>query len=151
MSEEDVNLIVEFTNQILDSSGLDLSAGADQTEAGLKIQVRGDDVALLLGHNAELLDALEYLGNRVLARATGDEARVVFDSGGYRARREKELQLMAEKAAEKVRLSRIPFSFDPMTPNERRIIHLTLATDASVTTESQGNGENRKVTIRPAK
>jgi spoIIIJ-associated protein len=151
MSEEDVNLIVEFTNQILDSSGLDLEAGADQTEAGLKIQVRGDDVALLLGHNAELLDALEYLGNRVLARATGDEARVVFDSGGYRARREKELQLMAEKAAEKVRLSRIPFSFDPMTPNERRIIHLTLATDASVTTESQGNGENRKVTIRPAK
>jgi spoIIIJ-associated protein len=151
MSEEDVNLIVEFTNQILDSSGLDLEAGADQTEAGLKIQVRGDDVALLLGHNAELLDALEYLGNRVLARATGDEARVVFDSGGYRARREKELQLMAEKAAERVRLSRIPFSLDPMTPNERRIIHLTLATDASVTTESQGNGENRKVTIRPAK
>jgi spoIIIJ-associated protein len=87
----------------------------------------------------------------VLARASGDEARLVFDSSGYRARREKELRLMAEKAAEKVRLSRIPFSFDPMTPNERRIIHLTLANDTSVTTESQGNGENRKVTIRPAK
>jgi len=151
MSEEDVNLVVEFTNQVLGSSGLDLKAGADHTEDGLKIQVRGDDVALLLGHNAELLDALEYLGNRVLARASGDEARLVFDSGGYRARREKELRLMAEKAAEKVRLSRIPFSFDPMTPNERRIIHLALANDASVTTESQGNGENRKVTIRPAK
>ncbi len=151
MSEEDANRIVEFTNQILNASGLDLEAGADHTEAGHTVQVRGDDVALLLGHNAELLDALEYLGNRVLARATGDEARVVFDSAGYRARREKELRLMAEKAAEKVRASRIPFSFDPMTPNERRIIHLTLAGDASVTTESQGNGENRKVTIRPAK
>jgi spoIIIJ-associated protein len=151
MSEEDVNLIVEFTNQVLGSSGLDLKACADHTDDGLKIQVRGDDVALLLGHNAELLDALEYLGNRVLARASGDEARLVFDSGGYRARREKELRLMAEKAAEKVRLSRIPFSFDPMTPNERRIIHLALANDASITTESQGNGENRKVTIRPAK
>lgn len=151
MSEEDVNLVVEFTNQVLGSSGLDLKAGADQAEEGLKIQVRGDDVALLLGHNAELLDALEYLGNRVLARASNEEGRLVFDSGGYRARREKELRLMAEKAAEKVRLSRIPFSFDPMTPNERRIIHLALANDASVTTESQGNGENRKVTIRPAK
>lgn len=151
MSEEDVSLVVEFTNQVLGSSGLDLKAGADHTEDGLKIQVRGDDVALLLGHNAELLDALEYLANRVLARASGDEARLVFDSGGYRARREKELRLMAEKAAEKVRLSRIPFSFDPMTPNERRIIHLALANDASVTTESQGNGENRKVTIRPVK
>ena len=149
MSEEDVNLVVEFTNQVLDSSGLDLQASADPAEDGLKIQVRGDDVALLLGHNAELLDALEYLGNRVLARASGEESKLVFDSNGYRARREKELRLMAEKAAEKVRLSRIPFNFDPMTPNERRIIHLALANDASVTTESQGNGENRKVTIRP--
>ena len=149
MSEEDANLVVGFTNQVLGSSGLDLKAVADQTDDALKIQVRGEDVALLLGHNAELLDALEYLGNRVLARASGEEARLVFDSGGYRARREKELRLMAEKAAEKVRLSRIPFSFDPMTPNERRIIHLALANDDSVTTESQGNGENRKVTIRP--
>ncbi|HTF37769.1 MAG TPA: R3H domain-containing nucleic acid-binding protein [Blastocatellia bacterium] len=151
MSEEDVNLVVDFTNHVLGSSGLDLKAAADHAEDGLKIQVRGEDVALLLGHNAELLDALEYLGNRVLARASGEEARLVFDSLGYRARREKELRLMAEKAAEKVRLSRIPFSFDPMIPNERRIIHLALANDASVTTESQGNGENRKVTIRPAK
>ena len=151
MSEEDVNLVVDFTNHVLGSSGLDLNAGADQTEEGLRIQVRGDDVALLLGHNAELLDALEYLGNRVLARASGEETRLIFDSLGYRARREKELRLMAEKAAEKVRLSRIPFSFDPMTPNERRIIHLALANDDSVTTESQGNGENCKVTIRPAK
>lgn len=151
MSEENVNLVVDFTNQVLGSSGLDLKAGADQTEDGFRIQVRGDDVALLLGHNAELLDALEYLGNRVIARASGEETRLVFDSGGYRARREKELRLMAEKAAEKVRLSRIPFSFDPMTPNERRIIHLALAGDDTVTTESQGNGENRKLTIRPTK
>ena len=151
MSEEDVNLVVDFTNHVLGSSGLDLKAAADHAEDGLKIQVRGEDVALLLGHNAELLDALEYLGNRVLARSSGEERRLVFDSLGYRSRREKELRLMAEKAAEKVRLSRIPFSFDPMTPNERRIIHLALTNDASVTTESQGNGENRKVTIRPSK
>ena len=151
MSEEAVTLVVNFTNQVLASSGLDLKAGAEQAEDGFRIQVRGDDVALLLGRNAELLDALEYLGNRIFARASSEEIRLVFDSGGYRARREKELQLMAEKAAEKVRLSRIPFSFDPMTPNERRIVHLALANDAAVSTESEGNGENRKVTVRPAK
>ena len=150
MSEEDVKLVVDFTNRVLGTSGLDLKAGADKTDDGLMVQVRGDDIALLLGHNAELLDALEYLGNRVLARASTEEARLVFDSGGYRARREKELRMMAEKAAEKVRVSRIAFTFDPMTPNERRIIHLALAEDSSITTESQGNGENRKVTIRPA-
>ena len=149
MSQEDVNLVVDFTNRILGSSGLDLKAVAEDSDDGAKIQVRGDDVALLLGRNAELMDALEYLGNRILARSSGEEAKVVFDSGSYRARREKELRLMAEKAAEKVRTSRIPFTFDPMTPNDRRIVHLALANDSSVTTESQGNGENRKVTVRP--
>src|SRR5882724_1638311 len=132
MSEEDVNLVVDFTNQVLGTSGLDLKARADQNEEGLRIQVEGEDVALLLGHNAELLDALEYLGNRVSARLSGEDGRIVFDSGNYRARREKELRLMAEKAAEKVRSTHVPFSFDPMTANERRIIHLTLSEDSSV-------------------
>lgn len=150
MSQEDMNNVVEFINTVLHSSGLNLKATAEASEDGFRVQVRGEDVALLLGHNAELLDALEYLANRVLTRASGEETRIVFDSGSYRARRERELQLMAEKAAEKVRGSRVPFTFDPMTPNERRIIHLTLVNDSTVKTESDGNGENRRVIIYPA-
>lgn len=150
MLEENINSIVEFINRILGSSGLHLKASAEQSGDEIKVQVRGNDVSLLLGHSAELLDALEYLGNRYLAHIAGEEAKLIFDSHNYRAQREKELQLMAAKAAERVRTSRIPFSFDPMNPNERRIIHLALADDASVKTESQGNGENRKVTIYPA-
>ena len=151
MTPDEVNNVVEFTNQVLQSSGLDLSASLEETGDGLRVQVRGSDIALLLGHNAELLDSLEYLGNRLVARSAGVETRIIFDSGSYRAQRERELRLMAEKAAERVRASRIPFSFDPMNPNERRIIHLALAEDAAVKTESQGNGENRKVTIYPSK
>jgi len=149
MPEHDLDAVVEFTNRVLGASGLDLKANADQTGDGLKVQVRGSDVALLLGHNAELLDALEYLANRTLARHAGEEMRITFDSGSYRAQREKELRLMAEKAAEKVRTTRASFSFSPMSANERRIIHLALADDASVVTESQGSGENRRVTVRP--
>ena len=149
MPEHDLDAVVEFTNRVLGASGLDLKANADQTGDGLKVQVRGSDVALLLGHNAELLDALEYLGNRTLARHPGEEMRITFDSDSYRAQREKELRLMAEKAAEKVRTTRASFSFSPMSANERRIIHLALADDDSVVTESQGTGENRKVTVRP--
>ena len=150
MSEDDVSAVVEFTNQVLSGSGLDLKAAIEESDDGPKIQVRGNDVALLLGHNAELLDALEYLGNRTLARRAVEDMRITFDSGSYRAQREMELRLMAEKAAEKVRTSRAPFSFTPMSSNERRIIHLALADDATVVTESQGGGENRKVTVRPA-
>ncbi|HSE96866.1 MAG TPA: R3H domain-containing nucleic acid-binding protein, partial [Blastocatellia bacterium] len=138
MSEDDVTRVVDFTNLILRQSRLDLKASAEPFEDGFKIEVRGEDIALLLGHNAELLDALEYLATRLLARASDEETRIVFDSNNYRARRERELQLMAEKAAEKVRVSHVPFSFDPMNPNERRIIHLALASDSAVRTESQG-------------
>src|SRR5262252_3851008 len=132
--------VVEFTNGILELSGLDLTATAETGEDGIKVQISGADVPLLLGHNAELLDAIEYLCNRVFLRETGQESRIVLDSGNYRARREKELRLMAEKAAERVRTTRIPFTFDPMSPNERRIIHLALGEDQSVKTESRGNG-----------
>ncbi|HLG14135.1 MAG TPA: R3H domain-containing nucleic acid-binding protein [Blastocatellia bacterium] len=150
MSEPDLSIIADFTNQLFESSGLDLTASVEQAEDGAKIEIRGDDIPLLLGHHAELLDAIEYLGNRVLARAAGEDARVVFDCGNYRARREKELRMMAEKAAEKVRASGVPFSFDPMGPNERRILHLALVDDQTVKTESRGNGPDRRVTIYPA-
>jgi spoIIIJ-associated protein len=148
---DDSNKVVEFTNRVLSMSGLDLEATEEPGENGLRVQIRGDDVAILLGHNAELLDALEYLANRVFLRASEDEGKIVLDSGSYRARREKELRLMAEKAAEKVRTTRVAFSFDPMNPNERRIIHMALAEDNSVRTESRGEGDNRKLIIYPAK
>ncbi|MGA9770235.1 MAG: R3H domain-containing nucleic acid-binding protein [Blastocatellia bacterium] len=151
MPEGDINSVVDFINRILELSDLRLEAAVEPVGEAIKVQVRGEDRALLLGHNAELLDALEYLGNRIFARAADEDKHLIFDSGSYRAQREKELRLMAEKAAEKVRASRIPFTFDPMTPNERRIIHLALAEDTTVRSESQGNGENRKVTIFPAK
>ena len=63
---------------------------------------------------------------------------------------DKATEAVAEKAAEKVRTTKIPFTFDPMNSNERRILHLALSEDASVRTESTGNGENRKLTIYPA-
>ena len=150
MSLDYANKIVEFINRVLESSGLDLTASLQSDEDGYKIDVRGEDKALLLGHNAELLDALEYLSNRLLVQMSGEEARITFDSNNYRALREKELRLMAAHAAEKVRISRVPFSFDPMNPNERRIIHVSLAEDATVKTESRGTGPDRKVTIYPA-
>jgi len=141
--------VVDFTNQILSAGGFDLTAEVESSEDGFKVQIRGDDVAVLLARNAEMLDAIEYVCNRIFNREPGHDNRIVFDSGNYRARREKELRLMAEKAAEKVRTSHVPFSFDPMSPNERRIIHLALVSDDSVRTESLGDGIDRKVTIYP--
>src|SRR5215472_1731540 len=140
MSQDIQPEVVDFTNGLLELSGLDLTATGETGEDGIKVQISGPDVALLLGHNAELLDAIEYLCNRAFLRETGHEARISLDSGNYRARREKELRLMAQKAAERVRTTRVPFTFDPMSPSERRIIHLALGEDQTVKTESRGNG-----------
>jgi len=142
--------VVDFTNQILAAGGFDLWAETEPADSGFKVQIQGDDVSVLLARNAEMLDAIEYVCNRIFNRQPGNDNRIIFDSGNYRARREKELRLMAEKAAEKVRTSHLPFSFDPMSPNERRIIHLALIGDDTVRTESLGDGIDRKVTIYPA-
>ncbi len=150
MAPDDVKEVVDLMNRLFEASWLDLQAALDTTADEVKVAVRGPDVGLLLGHNAELLDALEYLASRILTHQRDEETRLTFDANNYRARREKELRLMAAKAAENVRLSRRPFSFDPMSPVERRIIHLALSEDASVRTESQGTGENRKITVYPA-
>jgi spoIIIJ-associated protein len=150
MSQDEVRRIVDFTNMILEASRLDLHASAEETGEAVIVEVRGADMGILLGHNAELLDALEYLANRLVARNAGDDSHIVFDSRNYRVGREKELRLMAERAAERVRVSRLPFSFDPMNPNKRRIVHLALAEDSSVRTVSTGDGADRRVTIYPA-
>jgi len=161
MADDLDSRIVEFTNKVLRLGGWDLEAKIEASpedelasdedgDQKLTVQVQGSDVSLLLGRNAELLDALEYLSNRVFAREAGKDGRIVFDSGRYRSRREKELQLMAAKAAERVKTTRIPFTFDAMSPNERRIIHTALLEDKSIRTESKGDGIDRKVVIYPA-
>ena len=150
MMQEDAKKIVDFINLILKESQLHLTAQAEETEDSFRVQIRGADVPILLGHNAEFLDALEYLGNRLLSKDREEETHIIFDSGNYRARREKELQMMAAVAAERVRTTKTPFAFDPMSPGERKIIHLALNGDTTVKTESQGNGENRRLVVFPA-
>src|SRR6185369_10242749 len=114
------------------------------------VELTGEDVPLLLGRNGELLNAMEYLANKVYGRQMPNESKICFDSEGFRQARERELQLMATHAAERVRLNKRPFSFEPMSPSERRIVHLALAEQAGVRTESHGEGEDRKVTVYPA-
>ncbi len=78
------------------------------------------------------------------------ESRVMIDCNDYRQTRVLELQLMARKAAERVKTTHAPFSLQPMPAFERRVIHVTLAEERGVRTESSGLGTNRHVIILPA-
>ena len=118
----------------------------------LEIRGEGEDVGMLLANGGKVLYALEYLANLIAgAKGDGEESKVFLDCNDFRALRSYELELLAKKAAEKVKTSQRPFPLQPMPANERRIVHMALVSDPQVKTESQGFGDNRRVIISPSK
>jgi spoIIIJ-associated protein len=126
-------------------------AGAHTAEGPeILVNFRGADQDLLLGHQADLLLALEYLALRWLGLEARFQDRIRFDSGDYRALHLEELKLSARVAAQRVRETGQPFHFNPMTSRERRLIHLELTGAPGVRTESEDAGERRHLVIYPA-
>lgn len=132
-----------FGNSVTPAAG----AAADPE---ILIAFRGDDADLLLERNAELLLALEHVAHRWLRLDPRLHDQVRFDCGDYRAVRLDELKLSARVAAQRVRETGQPFRFNPMSPRERRIIHLELTGAQGVRTASEGVGDRRQLVIYPA-
>jgi spoIIIJ-associated protein len=149
---EELRIKVErFIRELIDKSSLDLTVEVSEPEpANIEVSFRGFDLPLLLGHNAELLDALQYIARRAFADAVATGVQIDFDASGYRDARRKELELMAHKAAERVRGTKLPFVFDPMNAQDRRIIHTALVDVQGIKTESEGEGQMRRVKVLPA-
>src|SRR5688572_14142606 len=114
------------------------------------VRFTGPDVELLLANKAELLLALELLTMETLRMSGEEHSLLQFDAHDYRALRIEELRLSALTAAEKVKKTKIPFEFSPMTSRERRIIHLALRSEPQVRSESSGMGPHRQVIVYPA-
>ncbi len=110
----------------------------------------GKDKDLLLERGAEVLKALEYLALRALRLDSAFQERIHLDCSGYRALRMEELRMTARVAAERVQATKQPFQLNPMSPRERRIVHLALKDMPGVRTESAGTGDERQVVIYPA-
>lgn len=139
----------EFLRNVFEMTGLQLRVGVKQGVAGEVLDIEGNDAELLQAQTGELLEALQHLLNQVFGRSLTGGARLVCDVNGFRATREAELQAMANHAANRVRQTGSPFTFEPMSANERRIIHLTLADSEDLYTESIGEGADRKLKIGP--
>ena len=139
----------DFLKNVFEMTGLQLRVGVKQGIAGEVLDIEGNDAELLQAQTGELLEALQHLINQVFGRSLAGGARLVCDVNGFRATREAELQAMANHAANRVRQTGMPFTFEPMSANERRIIHLTLAESEDLYTESIGEGADRKLKIGP--
>ena len=125
-----------------------VDGGADDKD--VLVAFSGTDQDFLLEHNAELLLALEHVGHRWLRLDPRLHDRVRFDCGAYRSLRLEELKLSARVAAQRVRETGQPFRFNPMSPRERRLIHLELSGAQGVRTMSEGVGDRRQLVVYPA-
>lgn len=115
----------------------------------LKVDIRGDDLSVLIGRRGETLSALQYITRLIVGKELRHPVAVIIDIEGYRARRERQLRQLARRvASQAVETSRV-MTLEPMPANERRIIHIELRDNPEVETESVGEGNRRKVTIIP--
>jgi len=136
-----------FLTAIFENAGLDLSIVPENLPDGCHLTIEGSDAELFIAQGGELLEAVQHLLNQVYVRELPRGQRLVCDACGFRATREAELRAMANHAAERVRATGVPFNFGPMTANERRLIHLTLADTSDLFTESVGEGTGRKLRV----
>jgi len=113
------------------------------------LDIMGDDLGVLIGRRGQTLQDLQYITRLIVSREVQRWVNLVVDVEKYKARREKSLRQLAHRMAERVSFNHQPVALEPMPPNERRIIHLTLRDHPIVTTKSIGKGEQRKVTIVP--
>ncbi len=117
--------------------------------ANAVLDVEGDDLGLLIGRRGETLQSLQYLLNLMVAQQIGRQEFFTVDVEGYRRRRENALNSLARRMADQVKRTGRPVTLEPMPANERRIIHLALSESRSVSTESTGEGDDRKIEILP--
>lgn len=144
---------MEIVDKLLTSTGVTASAllrDAHNAETeGPVIDIEGDDSGLLIGRRGETLQAFQFLVNIIARASVSEPARISIDVERYLQRRDQTLQELAHKVADRVATSGRGVSLEPMSPRERRVIHLALADSTEVSTYSQGIGPDRKVSIDP--
>ena len=118
-------------------------------ETPVLVDIRGDDLSILIGRRSETLNALQYIAGLIVSKQAGHYVQLVVDVEGYRNRRERQLRQLARRMAEQAIRSRRKQVLEPMSASDRRIVHLELRTNPEVDTLSVGEEPNRKVTILP--
>lgn len=120
-----------------------------KTQTGYIIKIVGEDAGCLIGRKGETMEAISYLTSLAANRFEDSDEKISVDVADYRQKREKDLVAVAKKMAAKVNKTGRSYSFEPMNPYERRIIHATVSEINGVKSESKGEGSNRKVVIYP--
>jgi spoIIIJ-associated protein len=125
------------------------SAVVEEGLPTVELSIHGEYGGILIGRRGETLGALQFLAGLLTSKRAERRVRVVLDAEGYRERRSRLLRDIAMRAAERAQRYRQPIFLDPMSPAERRIVHMTLADHQGVSTHSVGEGDSRRVVVSP--
>lgn len=136
-----------FLNGLFEKMNINVEVDIQENESTMNIDLSGQNMGLLIGHRGETLDAIQYMISLIINKGNQTFTRVVLDTENYREKREKTLQKLALRLADKVVKTRRKVALEPMNPYERRIIHAALQDNKKVFTRSQGEEPYRKVVI----
>jgi spoIIIJ-associated protein len=149
VARETVSDLLERMNVHAQVSSHFGEADEERSRVPIMVDVRGDDLGILIGRRAEVLNALQYISGLMVSKELGRSISLVIDVEGYRSRREGQLRQLARRMADQAMKTGRRQVLEPMTASERRIIHMELRDHPSVKTESIGEDPRRKVTIIP--
>ncbi|HEX2459509.1 MAG TPA: R3H domain-containing nucleic acid-binding protein [Vicinamibacterales bacterium] len=139
--------IAEFVQRVVAAMGLELVPNIEETNEGTRINLEGEDGGVLVRRGGEGLQALQHVVATAFRKQLGDDNRIVIDCNGFRKDKDAELRQMARFMADKARSSSVPQEMGPLNPYERRIVHLAIAEDPTVTSESIGDAFMKTVII----
>jgi len=138
---------VKFLHEVFAAMRLDVSVEQKRNKDGVVLNMRGSDLGMLIGRRGQTLDALQYLVNIVANRHASDYVRIILDAEHFRERRKKTLEELSLKLAARVVRTKKEIMLEPMSPQERKIIHSQLQNHPAVRTYSKGEEPNRRVVI----
>lgn len=146
--EDDPGIIAcEFLENLTSAMSVKADFDISKSDGHTVVNITGTDLGILIGRRGDTLEALQFLTNLAVAKKLADRSRIVIDVEGYRKRREETLISLAKRLAERVKKSGNRVVLEPMSPQERRIIHTALQNEWNVTTYSEGEEPNRRVVI----
>ncbi|MDD2484241.1 MAG: Jag N-terminal domain-containing protein [Eubacteriales bacterium] len=136
-----------FLKEVTEKMGLELSVKAMANEECLFFDISGKDSGSIIGKRGQTLDSIQYLTSLVVNKDSNKYTRVIVDAENYRQKREKTLEQLANRLADKVKRTGKSVRLEPMNPYERKVIHATLQKNPAVTTRSEGEEPYRRVII----
>lgn len=149
-SDIDLNYVCSYIKTMIDGFNVkDAQVTAKIADNVIEVNIDCDDYGIIIGRRGETLDSIQYLTSLAVKKATDKYVRVAINVGDYRAKREETLRALAAKNANYVLRTGRRYSFEPMNPYERRIIHTAVSEIQGVISRSVGSGMDRKVLIEP--